>query len=121
MKTYVLITVMVFLYGCVSVFNSSSGWFGKDSSLVKDVLEPINAARSKGMMCGSRYYKPARTVVWNDKLGHAALQHSLDMAENGFLSHKGSDESDPGERLSKAGYRWVSYGENERCSKSMAQ
>ncbi len=112
MKTYVLITVMVFLYGCVSVFNSSSGWYGKDSSLVKDVLEPINAARSKGMMCGSRYYKPARTVVWNDKLGHAALQHSLDMAENGFLSHKGSDESDPGERLSKAGYRWVSYGEN---------
>jgi len=112
MKTYILITVMVFLYGCVSIFNSSSGWFSKDHSLVKDILEPINAARSKGMKCGSRYYKQALPVVWNDELGHAALQHSLDMAENGFISHKGSDKSDPGERLSKAGYRWASYGEN---------
>ncbi len=112
MKTYAFISIMVFLCGCVSTFNSSSGWYGKDNSLVKDILEPINEARAKGMMCGNRYYKPARLVVWNNTLGQAALQHSMDMAEKGFLSHKGSDRSDPGERLSRVGYRWVSYGEN---------
>jgi uncharacterized protein YkwD len=115
MKTYSLISVMVFLCGCISAFNSSSGQPGRyshDHSLVKDILEPINETRSKGMMCGNRYYKPARPVVWNDTLGQAALQHSLDMAEKGFLSHKGSDRSDLGERLSRVGYQWISYGEN---------
>jgi uncharacterized protein YkwD len=112
MKTYVLIFIMVFLYGCVSTFNSSSVWSSKDNSLVKDILEPINEARAKGMMCGNRYYKPARLFIWNNALGQIALQHSLDMADKGFLSHKGSDNSNPGERLSRVGYRWVSYGEN---------
>ena len=36
----------------------------------------------------------------------------MDMARTGHLSHKGSDNSGPGERLSKAGYTWASYGEN---------
>lgn len=84
MKTYVFISIMVFLCGCISTFNSSSGWYSKDNSLVKDILEPINEARAKGMMCGNRYYKPARLVVWNNTLGQAALHHSLDMAEKVF-------------------------------------
>ena len=112
MKTYALISVLVFLCGCTSAINSPSKWFDSDHSVAKDILEPINKARSKGTMCGNRYYKPARPVVWNDTLGKAALQHSLDMAEKGFLSHKGSEGSDPGERLSRVGYQWVSYGEN---------
>ncbi|MFH1025095.1 MAG: CAP domain-containing protein [Nitrospirota bacterium] len=112
MKTYIFIGIMVFLCGCSGALHSPSWWDRSDHALVRNILEPVNEARTKGRTCGNTYYKPARPVVWNDKLGKASLNHSLDMAQNGFLSHKGSDKRNPGERLSKAGYRWVSYGEN---------
>jgi uncharacterized protein YkwD len=34
------------------------------------------------------------------------------MARNDFFSHTGSDGSSPGQRISRAGYRWWTYGEN---------
>ena len=40
------------------------------------------------------------------------MQHSLDMAQKGFLGHTGSNGRGLGERLSKVGYKWSSCGEN---------
>ncbi|MFE2927446.1 CAP domain-containing protein [Streptomyces goshikiensis] len=48
----------------------------------------------------------------NPKLTAAALNHSQDMASHNNMSHTGSDGSDPGERITRAGYGWMSYGEN---------
>lgn len=80
--------------------------------VVEGVLEPINNARTEGVKCGNKFYKAAPPVIWNDKIAQASLQHSLDMAKKGFLAHKGSDGSNPEDRLSIVGYEWISYGEN---------
>ncbi|MFD3548769.1 CAP domain-containing protein [Streptomyces sp. NPDC058655] len=53
---------------------------------------------------------PALTV--NAKLTKAAQDHSADMAAHGNMSHTGSDGSDPGARITRAGYQWRTYGEN---------
>jgi uncharacterized protein YkwD len=106
-----LIPILIFLCGCSNV-PYSSRLYSDNYSLEKEVQGLINNARSKGKMCGNKYYKPVGPVVWNDKLGQAALQHSLDMAQKGFLGHIGSDGSDLEKRLSKVGYRWSSCGEN---------
>ena len=42
----------------------------------------------------------------------AAEAHSADQAATGRMSHTGSDGSDAGTRLTRAGYRWRTWGEN---------
>uniref|UniRef100_A0AAU2K094 CAP domain-containing protein n=1 Tax=Streptomyces sp. NBC_00049 TaxID=2903617 RepID=A0AAU2K094_9ACTN len=53
---------------------------------------------------------PALTA--NAKLTKAAQDHSADMASHSNMSHTGSDGSDPGQRITRAGYEWRTYGEN---------
>ncbi|MGW5851070.1 CAP domain-containing protein [Streptomyces sp. NPDC055254] len=48
----------------------------------------------------------------NAKLTKAAQDHSADMAAHSNMSHTGSDGSDPGGRITRAGYVWRTYGEN---------
>lgn len=42
----------------------------------------------------------------------AAREHSADMRDKQYQGHTGSDGSDPGQRLSKAGYTASAWGEN---------
>ncbi|MET9431633.1 MULTISPECIES: sigma-70 family RNA polymerase sigma factor [unclassified Streptomyces] len=51
-------------------------------------------------------------VTMNDKLAAAAQGHSEDMAARDYFDHTSPDGSGPGERVSAAGYRWSTYGEN---------
>ncbi|MFD3328428.1 CAP domain-containing protein [Streptomyces sp. NPDC058701] len=51
-------------------------------------------------------------LTLNAKLTKAAQDHSADMAANSNMSHTGSDGSDPGRRITRAGYQWRTYGEN---------
>ncbi|MFZ3492858.1 CAP domain-containing protein [Streptomyces sp. 5.8] len=53
---------------------------------------------------------PALTV--NAMLTKAAQDHSEDMAAHSTMSHTGSDGSDPGQRITRAGYQWSTYAEN---------
>ncbi|MET9959815.1 CAP domain-containing protein [Streptomyces sp. NPDC006326] len=68
-----------------------------------EVVALVNQERAKAGC-------PALTV--NAKLTSAALNHSKDMAAHANMSHTGSDGSDPGERITRAGYAWMTYGEN---------
>ncbi|AZQ32565.1 sigma-70 family RNA polymerase sigma factor [Streptomyces cyaneochromogenes] len=45
-------------------------------------------------------------------LNKAAQGHSEDMAARGFFDHTNPDGEDPGRRITEAGYRWSTYGEN---------
>ncbi|WP_031487104.1 sigma-70 family RNA polymerase sigma factor [Streptomyces bicolor] len=45
-------------------------------------------------------------------LNKAAQGHSEDMAARGFFDHTNPDGEDPGQRITEAGYRWSTYGEN---------
>jgi uncharacterized protein YkwD len=110
-----LATIFVFLLfqcACSTIIYTTSGGSIRDYSISKNILNHINEARAKGMMCGNQYFEAAGPVAWNKKLADASLQHSLDMAENGFLSHTGSKGDNLSERLLKVHYEWISCSEN---------
>ncbi|MEU3510948.1 CAP domain-containing protein, partial [Streptomyces longwoodensis] len=48
----------------------------------------------------------------SDRLRDAAQTHSDDMAARDFFDHVNPDGADPGRRITAAGYRWSTYGEN---------
>ncbi|MGW4564430.1 sigma-70 family RNA polymerase sigma factor [Streptomyces sp. NPDC004561] len=48
----------------------------------------------------------------NPQLEKAAQGHSDDMAARHFFDHTNPDGADPGQRITAAGYRWSTYGEN---------
>ncbi|MFF5703750.1 CAP domain-containing protein [Streptomyces sp. NPDC012794] len=76
---------------------------GAPSDALTKVLELVNQARAAAGC-------PAVTI--NEKLTKAAQDHSADMAAHRNMSHTGSDGSDAGRRLTRAGYEWRTYGEN---------
>ncbi|WP_326709441.1 CAP domain-containing protein [Streptomyces sp. NBC_01474] len=67
------------------------------------VLTLVNNERSKA---------GCSPLTMNAKLTKAAQDHSKDMASHRNMSHTGSDGSSPGDRITRAGYTWSSYGEN---------
>ena len=59
----------------------------------------------------------ALALQWDDRLAAVARMHSEEMARNGFFSHEGADGSSPARRVSMAGIKWLSTGENiANCS-----
>ncbi|MBK9709759.1 MAG: hypothetical protein IPO81_00245 [Kouleothrix sp.] len=68
----------------------------------QQVVDLVNSERQQAG-CGP--------VTIDPRLTEAARTHSQDMAANNFLSSLGSDGSEPGARLSAAGYAWSTYGE----------
>ncbi len=86
---------------------------GRDAAAVsRRVLELTNRARAHWRTCGPRRFPPAPPLSLSPALTRAARAHSRDMAAHSFFSHVGSDGSSPGERVTRAGYRWSSVGEN---------
>jgi uncharacterized protein YkwD len=85
----------------------------KESAAVEArVLELVNAAREKPRQCGSARLDAAPPLTLSPVLTEAASLHARDMAQHGALDHRGSDGSQPDERVSRAGYRWRATGEN---------
>jgi uncharacterized protein YkwD len=68
-----------------------------------DLADLVNEHRAQRGLPGFR---------WNDQVAAAALAHATDMAEHENLNHIGSDGSNTGSRLDRAGYTWLSWGEN---------
>ena len=76
------------------------------------MLQLVNDVRKKGCQCGDTYYKPATAITWNEQLEAAAYSHSEDMYKKKYFSHIAPDGSNGGARIQKAGYNWLTYGEN---------
>ena len=85
---------------------------GNSAAVVQRVLELVNAARAQMRSCGRDGFEPAPPLTMATALTAAASLHSLDIAARGELSHDGSDGSDSGERMTRAGYTWQISGEN---------
>ncbi|MCK7622449.1 sigma-70 family RNA polymerase sigma factor [Streptomyces sp. RS10V-4] len=51
-------------------------------------------------------------LTGDPQLQNAAQSHSDDMAARHFFDHSNPDGADPGQRITAAGYRWSTYGEN---------
>ncbi|MFC5804599.1 sigma-70 family RNA polymerase sigma factor [Streptomyces formicae] len=69
----------------------------------QQVLALVNAERAKAG-CGP--------VSANGELATAATGHSADMAARDYFDHTSPDGTDPGDRITAAGYSWSTYGEN---------
>src|SRR5262245_27504051 len=82
------------------------------AAVAQRVLELVNAARAEARRCGRDRFEPAPPLAVATTLTAAASLHSLDIAKRGELSHDGSDGSDSGERMTRAGYAWQISGEN---------
>ncbi|MER5985453.1 sigma-70 family RNA polymerase sigma factor [Streptomyces sp. NPDC001787] len=72
-------------------------------SVSQQVTDLVNAERAK-QGCGP--------VRGNGLMSTAAQRHSADMASRDYFAHTSPDGTDPGDRLTAAGYRWSTYGEN---------
>lgn len=84
-----------------------------DSSAVgARVLALVNEARASARRCGWKRLPAAPPLARSAVLDRAALEHARDMASRGRMEHAGSDGSTPGERATRAGYRWGTIGEN---------
>jgi uncharacterized protein YkwD len=66
-------------------------------------VELVNSERAKA---------GCSPLTVNAALTKAAQAHSEDMAAHRNMSHTGSDGSSPGDRITRAGYTWRTYGEN---------
>ncbi|MEU5333151.1 sigma-70 family RNA polymerase sigma factor [Streptomyces asoensis] len=73
------------------------------SSRSSQVIALVNEERAKAG-CGPLTEDP--------KLRRSAQGHSDDMAARDFFDHVNPDGADPGQRITAAGYRWSTYGEN---------
>lgn len=76
------------------------------------VVALVNAARSSGRRCGSERFSAAPSLSVSKKLNEAATGHARDMAQRKFFEHRGSDGSQPKDRVLRAGYQPRLTGEN---------
>jgi uncharacterized protein YkwD len=76
------------------------------------VVELVNVARSHSRRCGSERFGAAPPLNVSTKLNEAAAAHARDMARRKFFEHRGSDGSQPRDRVLRAGYHSRLTGEN---------
>ncbi|MFI0983082.1 sigma-70 family RNA polymerase sigma factor [Streptomyces sp. NPDC021093] len=69
----------------------------------QEVLNILNSERAKA---------GCSPLSSNGLLRTAAQRHSEDMVARGFFDHTNPDGDGPGERVTAAGYKWSTYGEN---------
>lgn len=72
----------------------------------------VNKYRAEGCTCGNDRMAAAPPITWNETLGKTAFLHSKDMNDNNYFSHTAKDGSSAGDRITKQGYAWSTYGEN---------
>ena len=91
------------------------------SAVARRVLELVNDARAQQRRCGRQRMSATHALTLSAALTSAAATHAADMAANGFMGHRGSDGSAVGVRVTRAGYRWRSVGENVAAGQPNAE
>lgn len=76
------------------------------------VLNLVNAARSKPRRCGSQSYPAVGPLRLSAMLTQAALVQAQDMSAHEHFEHEGTDGSTPAQRITRTGYQWLNVGEN---------
>jgi len=122
-SSFLFAVALSFMFGCgggdsgtVSSSTSPPGNPGTGDpgidSIRQEFLDAVNQARSADRMCGNELLEAALPVEWNETLAMAAFLHSEDMVIHQLFSHTGSDGSTAGEKITREGYDWWTYGEN---------
>ena len=87
---------------------------GRDSNATirVRVVDLVNDARSRDRRCGAERFPAAPALRVSPELNDAAADHARDMARKKYFEHRGSDGSQPKERVLRAGYESRLTGEN---------
>ncbi|MBO6938224.1 MAG: CAP domain-containing protein [Deltaproteobacteria bacterium] len=85
---------------CTDLGSWPSDWAAQEDA----ALDEMNRHRATGYTCASGPRMSVPAYVMNDQLRIAARCHSMDMAEENFFSHTGSDGSNFSTRCNRAGY-----------------
>lgn len=85
---------------------------GDWESAGKAILALSNAARAEPRTCGDKRMAAAPPLSWAPELGQASLDHSRDMADKNYFSHRSPSGSHLGERVERQGYTGRKVGEN---------
>ena len=104
-----LAPLLLLLASCVSVAPPTRGDSAPEAARV---LELVNEARVKPRRCGGNRHAAVPPLVQSAILDRVALAHAREMVARGRMSHTGADGSTPGERATRAGFRWQAIGEN---------
>lgn len=92
--------------------RDASTWPSSWSDYEEDVIDLTNAERAAGATCGSTQFTPEPPLSYDPDLREAARCHSLDMANQDFFSHTGSDGDSVYDRIDQTDYDPESTGEN---------
>lgn len=104
---FLIIILFLGLFSCQKLETDHLSRTDKNS-----LLDLVNAIRKNGCNCGDEYMSPVAPLKWSNNLEDAAQKHSEDMAKNNFFDHAGSDGTSAGDRISREGFLWNSWGEN---------
>jgi uncharacterized protein YkwD len=94
----------------------------RDANMIsQEVLALVNEARARPRRCGTQRFAGAPPLALNKKRNAAAAIQAHDMATHGHMSHQGSDDSKPADRVTRVGYAWKFVGENVAAGQQTAQ
>jgi len=104
----------------VAILALGAGACAADTVVARDssdavrarVVELVNAARSKPRKCGSERFAAVPPLNESRRLDEAAADHARDMVRRKYFDHRGSDDSQPKDRVLRAGYKSRLTGEN---------
>lgn len=83
-----------------------------NASVRARVVDLVNEARSRPRRCGSERFSAASPLNVSGPLNDAAAAHARDMARKKYFDHRGSNGSQPRDRVRRAGYESRLTGEN---------
>ena len=83
-----------------------------DAQIRARVVALVNDARSSSRRCGRERFAAAPSLAVSQQLNDAAASHARDMARKKFFEHRGSNGSQPKDRVLRAGYQSRLTGEN---------
>lgn len=103
--------------------TDDSTWPEAWKLLEDEIFAETNRRRTDpaGQMCGSTHYPPQQPLEFDARLREAARCHLVDMTENNFFSHTGTDDSRVGIRVDRTGYYWQYVGENLAAGNETAE
>ena len=101
----------IYFFWLVQLFLCGCGEKNKEDYKTQMLIE-INELRLSGCMCGEDSMPPVKELAYDESLENAAKRHVLDMTENNFLDHYGTDGSTPQKRALDAGFTGAYIGEN---------
>jgi uncharacterized protein YkwD len=91
---------------------AAASWDPAWTAFEDEVLRLSNLQRQAGAVCGGASYPPVPALTVDPALRCAARLHAKDMQDRDYFSHTTPDGVTFDQRITQAGYRWRTIGEN---------